>query len=159
MSENTKKRKSKLGLWLLIILIISGAAGGAGWWFLQSGKEESKKKSVKVAAAPAPAPIFLPLDPFTVNLISEDSKNRVIYIEITLRLKDDSTRQHIVQLMPEVRSRLLLLISRQNISELATEAGKLNLMSDVKKVLGPSMVVGESEQAITDVLFTTFILR
>ena len=158
MSETNKKPKSKLGIWLLILLITCGAAGGAGWWFLQPGKE-SKKKGVKVVAAPAPAPIFLPLDPFTVNLISEDSKNRVIYIEITLRLKDDSTRQHIVQLMPEVRSRLLLLISRQNISELATEEGKINLMSDVKEVLRPSMVVGESEKAITDVLFTTFILR
>ncbi len=63
--------------------------------------------------------------------------------------------------MPEVRSRILLLLSRQKATELVTEAGKIHLMSEIKQALRPTFEseLEESKQIITDVLFTTFILR
>nr|VUD23698.1 flagellar basal body-associated protein FliL [Salmonella sp. NCTC 7297] len=47
-----------------------------------------------------------------------------MYIGVTLRLKDEATRARLNEYLPEVRSRLLLLFSRQNAAELSTEAGK-----------------------------------
>ncbi|KLN96294.1 flagellar basal body-associated protein FliL [Moellerella wisconsensis] len=161
MSNTQNTTKSPLLIILFTIFAMTGVMGGAGWWILHAEKENNSQ-SVQIEnelEVMPPAPIFLPLSPFTINLISDDNKNRVIYIEITLRLADETTRQHLEQYMPEVRSRLLLLISRQNISELASDEGKLSLMSDIKEVLRPGLVVGGSEHTITDVLFTTFILR
>lgn len=59
----------------------------------------------------------------TVNLGDAD---RVLYIGITLRLKDEATRSRLSEYLPEVRSRLLLLFSRQDAAVLATEEGKKN---------------------------------
>lgn len=66
-------------------------------------------------------PVFYALDTFTVNLGDAD---RVLYIGITLRLKDEATRSRLSEYLPEVRSRLLLLFSRQDAAVLATEEGK-----------------------------------
>lgn len=83
----------------------------------------------------------------------------MLYIDITLRLTSEETRKRLHDFMPEVRSRILLLLSRQNATELATDTGKVHLMSEIKQVLKPTFELEESEQIITDVLFTTFILR
>lgn len=68
--------------------------------------------------------LFLCLDTFTVNLGDAD---RVLYIGVTLRLDRIETRQRLGEFLPEVRSRLLLLFSRQDANALATEDGKLKL--------------------------------
>ena len=52
------------------------------------------------------------LEPFTVNLIDDDKHDRVLYVDITLRLTSEETRKRLHNFMPEVRSRLLLLLSR-----------------------------------------------
>ncbi|WP_245213161.1 flagellar basal body-associated FliL family protein, partial [Proteus mirabilis] len=85
--------------------------------------------------------------------------DRVLYIGITLRLHDENTRKRLHDYLPEVRSRLLLLLSRQHANKIATDAGKQQLMTEIKETLRPTLVPGESEQILSDVLFTTFILR
>lgn len=54
---------------------------------------------------------------------------------MTLRLKDEATRARLNEYLPEVRSRLLLLFSRQNAAELSTEAGKQKLIAAIKETL------------------------
>lgn len=53
--------------------------------------------------------VFYALDIFTVNLGDAD---RVFYIGIILRLKDEVIRSRLSEYLSEVRSRLLLLFSR-----------------------------------------------
>lgn len=77
--------------------------------------------TTKRSNASCPSPVFYALDTFTVNLGDAD---RVLYIGITLRLKDEATRSRLSEYLPEVRSRLLLLFSRQDAAVLATEEGK-----------------------------------
>ncbi|HGJ5875300.1 MAG TPA: flagellar basal body-associated FliL family protein [Arsenophonus sp.] len=81
-----------------------------------------------------------------------------MHLDITLRLTSEETRKCLHNFMPEVRSRLLLLSFCQKAAELATDTGKVHLMSEIKQVLKPTFKLEESEQIITDVLFTTFIL-
>ncbi|CCJ87900.1 Flagellar biosynthesis protein FliL [Cronobacter dublinensis 582] len=96
------------------------------------------------------------LDTFTVNLGDAD---RVLYVGITLRLKDEATRQRLSDYLPEVRSRLLLLFSRQDASQLATDEGKQKLVEAIKQTLSAPLVAGQPKQVVTDVLYTAFILR
>ncbi len=104
----------------------------------------------------SPSPVFYALDTFTVNLGDAD---RVLYIGITLRLKDEATRSRLSEYLPEVRSRLLLLFSRQDAAVLATEEGKKNLIAEIKTTLSTPLVAGQPKQDVTDVLYTAFILR
>ncbi|HAK48850.1 MAG TPA: flagellar basal body-associated protein FliL, partial [Salmonella bongori] len=78
---------------------------------------------------------------------------------VTLRLKDEATRARLNEYLPEVRSRLLLLFSRQNAAELSTQAGKQKLIAAIKETLAAPLVAGQPKQVVTDVLYTAFILR
>ena len=71
-------------------------------------QQKPSTAAAKAELPPPPAPVFFPLDTFTVNLGDAD---RVLYVGITLRLKDEATRSRLNDYLPEVRSRLLLLFS------------------------------------------------
>lgn len=150
-------KKHKLLIILLIVIAVAAcAAAGFSWWQLQ-------QKSHQQTAAkdlPPPAPVFMALDTFTVNLINPDNDpDRVLYIGLTLRLPDEATRKQLTDYLPEVRSRLLMLLSRQEADKLGNEEGKQRLVSEIKEVLSPPLVPGKPKQVVTDVLFTAFILR
>ncbi|MDU4359294.1 MAG: flagellar basal body-associated protein FliL [Enterobacter hormaechei] len=74
-------------------------------------------------------------------------------------LKDEATRARLNDYLPEVRSRLLLLFSRQDASALATDVGKQKLVDAIKQTLATPLVNGQPKQEVTDVLYTAFILR
>src|ERR1017187_1246856 len=115
------KPKSKRLLLIIVGVLILAAAGGAGWFFMKSGKHDEPK------SAAAEAPTFLVLEPFTVNLQHEEGSDQFLQISITLKVAGtemaDSIRQH----MPEVRSRLLFLLSSKRASDLIPIEGKKKL--------------------------------
>lgn len=156
MSENTFPAKRKSSIWVILLVLIAvtaTAGGGYSWWLLNKSKPTTAK------AAPV-SPVFMPLETFTVNLITPDNNlDRVLYIGLTLRLPDDTTRAKLNDYLPEVRSRLLLLLSRQSADSLSNEEGKQRLVGEIKNVLSPPMVKGQPNQVVSDVLFTAFILR
>ncbi|MCL2899833.1 flagellar basal body-associated protein FliL [Brenneria tiliae] len=159
MSEQALTSGRKRSIWpvvLIVITLLTAIAGGAAWWFLYTPTDATQALKV----VPPPAPVFMPLDTFTVNLQNPDNDlDRVLYVGFTLRLPDEATHQQLSNYLPEVRSRLLLLLSRQNSASLSTEQGKQQLVEEIKQVLAPPLVSGQAEQTINDVLFTAFILR
>ncbi|CEJ65887.1 MULTISPECIES: flagellar basal body-associated protein FliL [Citrobacter] len=155
MTDSAINKKSKRAIWIPLLVLITLAAlatAGYSYWRMQ----QQPSASVKAEPAPPPAPVFFALDTFTVNLGDAD---RVLYIGITLRMKDEATRSRFNEYLPEVRSRLLLLFSRQNAATLATEEGKQQLIAAIKETLATPLVVGQPKQVVTDVLYTAFILR
>lgn len=142
---------------VLLVLILAGG-GGAGYYWWQHQLHNSALHAVVVP--PPPIPIFLPLDTFTVNLINPaNDPDRVLYIGITLRLPDEETRKMLNNFLPSVRSRLLLLLSRQDAGTLSNEQGKQQLIEQIKQVLSEPLVAGQPRPVIDDVLLTAFILR
>lgn len=152
-SAITKKRKRSIWIPLLVLITLAAcAAAGYSYWRMQ----HKPAADAKVEAPPPPAPVFFALDTFTVNLGDAD---RVLYVGITLRLKDDATRARLSEYLPEVRSRLLMLFSRQDAAQLATNEGKQNLANAIKETIATPLVPGQPKQEVTDVLYTAFILR
>ena len=148
-------KKSKRAIWLpllVLITLVACATAGYSYWRMQ----QQPAAHAKVEAPPPAAPVFFALDTFTVNLGDAD---RVLYVGITLRLKDEATRARLNEYLPEVRSRLLLLFSRQDASQLSTNEGKQALVAAIKETLGQPLVAGQPRQDVTDVLYTAFILR
>lgn len=160
MSDNAKAKGGKRRLLVPLVLIISVAAlagaGYAGWRMFYAPAHPTEPARTE---SPAP-PVFFALDTFTVNLVNEENDmDRVLYVGFTLRLPDEETRRRMNDYLPEIRSRLLLLLSRQNAVALAKETGKQQLVTEIKQVLAPPLVKGQPEQIVNDVLFTAFILR
>lgn len=152
-SAITKSRKRSIWIPLLVLITLAACAtAGYSYWRMQ----QQPASAAKAEPEPPPAPVFFALDTFTVNLGDAD---RVLYIGVTLRLKDEASRQRINEYLPEVRSRLLLLFSRQDANTLATDEGKQKLVAAIKETLAPPLVTGQPKQVVTDVLYTAFILR
>ncbi|HKM96780.1 MAG TPA: flagellar basal body-associated protein FliL [Buttiauxella sp.] len=155
MTDIALPKSRKRPIWIILLVLITLAAcatAGYSYWRMQQQPASAELKAPELP----PAPVFLALDTFTVNLGDAD---RVLYIGITLRLKDDATRQRLSEFLPEVRSRLLLLFSRQDGAQLATDEGKQKLVEAIKNTLAPPLVAGQPQQAVSDVLYTAFILR
>lgn len=155
MTDSAINKKRKRSIWIPLLVIITLAAcatAGYSYWRMQQHPTSAASEQ----PPPPPAPVFFALDTFTVNLGDAD---RVLYIGVTLRLKDEATRARLNEYLPEVRSRLLLLFSRQDATALSTEDGKQKLIAAIKETLSPAFVVGQPKQDVTDVLYTAFILR
>ncbi|HGA2976166.1 flagellar basal body-associated protein FliL [Klebsiella aerogenes] len=162
MSQNslpaTAPKRPLLIILLTIVAVAACAAAGYSWWLLQQ-RDGGAQTAIEKEKPPAP-PVFMPLDTFTVNLVTPDNDpDRVLYIGLTLRLPDEATRRQLNDFLPEVRSRLLMLLSRQEASHLANEQGKQQLVAQIKETLSAPLVKGQPKQVVSDVLFTAFILR
>ena len=160
MSDNAKAKGRKRSILIPVLLVVTLAAcsvAGYAVWRIMN-KTDGHPATAKVE--PPAAPVFYALDTFTVNLVNADNDpDRVLYVGFTLRLPDEATRLRMNDYLPEVRSRLLLLLSRQDSSKLASEQGKQALVEQIKQSLAPPLVKGQPPQAVNDVLFTAFILR
>lgn len=162
MSQNslpaTAPKRPLLIILLTIVAVAACAAAGYSWWLLQQ-RDGGAQTAIEKEKPPAP-PVFMPLDTFTVNLVTPDNDpDRVLYIGLTLRLPDEATRRQLNDFLPEVRSRLLMLLSRQETGHLANEQGKQQLVAQIKETLSAPLVKGQPKQVVSDVLFTAFILR
>ena len=147
MTDYAISKKSKRSLWIPILVFITLAAcASAGYSYWHSHQVAADDKAQQRVV---PSPVFYALDTFTVNLGDAD---RVLYIGITLRLKDEATRSRLSVYLP-------LLFSRQDAAVLATEEGKKNLIAEIKTTLSTPLVAGQPKQDVTDVLYTAFILR
>ena len=103
--------------------------------------------------------MFVPIEPFTVNLQPENGNDQYLQLAFTLQVSGLEEVELIKNNMPKVRSRLLLLLSGKHASEINTPEGKKQLGAEIiAQVKEPFEEHGES-QDVTDVLFTSFIIQ
>jgi flagellar FliL protein len=150
--------KKKL-LIIIIAAVVVLAGGGAGAFFFMHGKADAAPEGKhKKAAVPAGPPVFVPIDPFTVNLQPENGE-QYLQTAFTLQVASLEQVELIKDNMPKVRSRLLLLLSSKKASEINTPEGKKKLADDIMaQVKAPFEDKGEPQE-VTDVLFTSFIIQ
>ena len=127
-SAPPRKRRGKLLLLLLAGLVLAGGGGGA-WFFLlrtpEAGGEQTASK------APPAKPVFVNLEPFTVNLQPE-SGEQYLQVVATLKVLNDATSETVKTVMPEIRHRLLLLLSSKKASQIASVEGRQRLSEEMR---------------------------
>ncbi|NLC21888.1 MAG: flagellar basal body-associated protein FliL [Halomonadaceae bacterium] len=150
---------SKL-VWLMILLVLlSLAAAGAAIYMVMSERNTSDNSSAQVQQLERPMPIFVKIDPFTVNLADDNFGSRLLYAGISLKVASDESQEILTEHMPQVRSRLLLLFSGKQAGELITPEGKRRLSDEVAAVLSEPLTQPQPPLQIEDVLFTEFIVQ
>jgi flagellar FliL protein len=61
--------------------------------------------------------------------------------------------------MPEIRNRVLLLLSSKKASEISTLAGKNELSAELKHAVAQSLAGDPTARALDSVLFTSFVIQ
>lgn len=156
-AEPAAKKGGKLMLIIGGVVALAVLGGGA----FVAGKMLGGGHAPAAPAAPPPvvaAPIFVPLDAFTINLKGGDGE-RYLHTGLSLKVGDADSQARLQQYQPEARSRVLLLLSARQPEDLATVEGKHKLAEDVRTTLARPFAAGLPPQLITDVLFTTFVVQ
>lgn len=159
MADKKAKPKSKLLILIILILVLLLAAGGGVWFFFFKSPTNAEE-SVKVEAPVQPT--FLAMQPLTVSLVEKKdnrSYNRVLYVGITFSLSDDKSSALVNSYLPEIRSKLLLFLSKQDVATLYTDEGKQAVRNDILALLRKDYQTERLQLNISDVLFSDFIIR
>lgn len=179
----------RLLLALVVLLIVAAASAGATWFVTQrmqpppgapvqlgvgqtpggqpgqagvpgQGPQATPTTFVAPPATPVavPAPIFVPIEAFTVTLQNPDTE-RIMHVGLTLRVSDEQTRTRLEKYMPEVRSRILMVLSSQSPTGVQTQQGKTDMANAIKQAVNRPFSPMPDGQYVTDVLFTAFVVQ
>ncbi len=119
------KSKKKL---IIIAAVVVAIAAGAGVFFMKSKKaDHAEEAKVEVHAEPK----FIPLEAFTVNLQREEAGDQFLQVSITLKVMDPLLEEKIKAVLPEIRSKINLLLSSKRPSELSSIPGKKRLVAEI----------------------------
>lgn len=124
-AADAPKKSGKL-LWIIIgaVVLLLAAGGGAYAFLSKDGHSESAE------APPEPA-IFVPLEAFTVNLLPADGMQQYLQVHMTLKVPGQTTADTMKTRMPELRNRILMILSAKRPAELLPVAGKQKLAAEI----------------------------
>ncbi len=152
----TQKKISVFNLILILITLL--ALGAAAYLWLQNKSKNTVQAQEEVEIV---SPVFLTLKPFTISLPTSEKSvdiNKILYVGMVLRVANEEQKTVLLEYLPEVRSDVLLLTSKQYVSDLKKEAGKIDLQEQIKTALS-RQYDAKHKVKIDEVLFTDFIIR
>ena len=142
-AEDAAPKKGKKKLFILIgvaVLVLGLAGGGAAFWMAQKKKaereaeelvEDADAKPAKAAKKDAKsAPVFVPLEPFTVNLADREA-DRYAQIGISLEVADTKASDQVKAYMPVIRNNILMVLAHKTSAEMLERDGKTRLAAEV----------------------------
>jgi flagellar FliL protein len=146
------KKKSRKLLFACIALLMLGAAGGGTWYWLHQKPVEAKHVEKK-------PPVFVTLEPFTVNLLQE-AGDHYLQVGIVYQVDSDKTVEAMKTYMPIIRNHILLLLSGKHPSELALVDGKQKLVAELVLAARESLPENASEERGVDGAFlSSFVIQ
>lgn len=143
---NAPKKGSKKLLIIVAVVVVVLLLAGVGAFLLMKKNmtheegdegdaaaqvEEAKAPTKKKPASDAP-PIFVPLDPFIVNLADREAE-RFAQIGINLQVDDAKVGEDMKLYMPAIRNAILLILSHKTAEELLTAEGKVKLAGEIQR--------------------------
>jgi flagellar protein FliL len=135
--------KKKLIIIIAAALILLLVAGGTALFLLKKKAAAAEEEAADEDGRPVAEakhevdekrlpPIFVPLDPFTVNLADRDAE-RYAQIGITLEIEDAKVGDQLKLYLPAIRNNILMLLAHKTAGELLTRDGKLRLAQEIRR--------------------------
>lgn len=145
------KKKKRWPLMAAVLLLLGGGGGGAAWYALQDSPAQA-------AEAPKPkTPIFITLEAFTVNL-QPGGEAQYLQTQLVLKTVEPAAETAIKTHMPEVRDRILRVLSAKRGEELLTGEGKQRLAGEIAEHVNRPFD-GDAPNQVDGVLFTSFVIQ
>ena len=175
-TEAPKKSKKLLIIILAAVLVVVLAGGGAAFMLLKKsdhadddeevaedvGKTKKKEKKDEHAV-----PVFVNMEPFTVNLVPETG-DQYLQVTFSVEIENAEAEAKLKTVMPKIRNNITLLLSSKKASELLSKDGKEKLADalrdEINSVIEPPTKNKKGETISADgpakaVLFTSFIIQ
>mgnify|MGYP003632289936 FL=1 len=151
---------SKKLLWIMVILVLLSSIGAAVAIYMVIDQRKDGTETAEVQQAMERAtPIFMRIEPFTVNLVDDGYGSRLLYTGMTLRVGNEESKVILEEHMPQVRSRLLMLLSGKQADELTSTEGKQQLAQSIVDRLNVPLTENQPPLDLREVLFTEFIVQ
>lgn len=151
-AEGEAPPKGKKKLIIIIAAVAVLLAGGGGAFFMMKSKAAAEAAAAegegddgehaapaKKAHKPDPKkddhktpPVFVPLEPFVVNLADKDVE-RFAQVGINLQVDDAKIGEEMKAYMPAIRNSVLLILSHKTAEELLTPEGKTKLAEEIRR--------------------------
>lgn len=157
-----KKGNKKLIIMVAVaLLVLLGAGGGATVYFKKKAAHAAEQAAAAEEGGPAGEhkatrrdpkhpPVFLPLDPFVVNLADKEA-DRYAQIGITLELQDAKFGDELKLYMPAIRNGILMILAHKTSAELLDRSGKELLAAQVQREAARTMGIEVAEpEAVTE---------
>ncbi|HEY0847058.1 MAG TPA: flagellar basal body-associated protein FliL [Noviherbaspirillum sp.] len=148
-------KKSRKKLMLIGGILLLAIGGGSSWYFMNS--QEAAPGAPAKMEPPKP-PVFLAMEPFTVNLQPEMGE-QYLQVAFTLQVADQVQVENIKLYMPLVRSRILMLLSTKKASELSSAEGKKKLQDEIIAQIKQPFAPQSPPQQVSGVFFTSFVIQ
>jgi flagellar FliL protein len=146
------KTKSKLMLVVGLVVLLAGAGGGA--FFFIRGKAKPSAAKLELPAK------YIALDPpFVVNF---ENEGLVRFLQVTVQLmtRDPATAELLKQHDPRVRNDLLLTLSYQPYTAIASREGQQKLRASALEAVRRVIKSNNGEPAKLEALyFTSFVMQ
>ncbi|MEC5386939.1 flagellar basal body-associated FliL family protein [Uliginosibacterium sp. H3] len=178
-------KKSKKLLIIIVGVVVVTLALGAGVGYLMGHKKpagdgahgeeaSAESKHEEKSGEPKKPPVFVALEPFTVNLQADASSGeQFLQAVVSLRVADEKKGEELKAYMPQIRHEILGLAGAKKAAEITTPEGREALAEDIKdtvnEVLGyeppkrskrKKKDEGPDEDApVMAVFFTQFIVQ
>ncbi|EOB4068327.1 flagellar basal body-associated protein FliL [Campylobacter jejuni] len=167
-NEETKKKKGGSLVIIIVILLfvlLLSIMGVIAWLISSSSSDESEVKEAPKEEAKADKPKVsaptqrgsdfanIPLDPFTLNLLS-DSGSRYVKCTIELEQNSELLKPELDKKVPVIRDIIIRTLTAKTFEEVSTQKGKERLKDEL---------VGKINEILTDgfiknVYFTDFVV-
>jgi flagellar FliL protein len=144
-----------------LIVLVAGAlllaGGGAGAFMYLNRKPDATPEAAKKAGV-RKLPTFVDLDQFTVNLAEKD-QDRYMQIRFSLEVASNEAEATIKDMMPALRSEILLVLGSRQVSDLGSREGKEALAKDIVAAANKSLEHTSAEHAVSAVRITQLIIQ
>jgi len=147
----------------LLIAVLAGVAlllagGGGAWYFLKGSGEAAADTAHGDKKAPKKAPLFVTLEPFTVNL-RDDEGAHYLQVAVVLSVTDAGVGDAIKVHMPMIRNGILLLLSSKRSDELASLDGKQKLATEIATEARKPLAAAGVTEGVESVYFSSFVIQ
>jgi flagellar FliL protein len=149
------KSRKKLIIIIALVLVLAGG-GGAAWYFLSAKPHDGAHKVAKVE--PPKPPVFVVMEPFTVNL-QADGSDQFLQVAFSLQVPNEEQAELIKLYLPQIRSRLLLLLSSKHANDINTVDGKKKLSDEIITSVNQPFATGGKKQEVNNVFYTSFVIQ
>jgi flagellar FliL protein len=145
-------KKSRVPLFIALALVLLGAGGGGAWWW-------TNRDAGTAQASVAPrAPVFLNLEPFTVNLLEENGEH-YLQTSLVFQVADQQVVETMKLYLPVIRNRILLLLSGKRPSDIASPEGKAKLVAEVTAAVRESIPGSTPERGVVQTYIGSFVVQ
>lgn len=139
-----KRGKKKLLVMMAIGLALAIALSGGAVFYLkqkaahaaaaaEAGDEEgSTGEHAAAKVDPKNVPVYLPLDPFVVNLADKEA-DRYAQIGVTFELANGASIEEMKAFMPSIRNAILMILANKTSRDLIDRAGKEQLADEIMR--------------------------